>query len=877
MTGPQLERVSFSTPRTAEYVEAGTLRLLTGVPEHRFGEAVLKELLDNALDACETAGVAPEITVTVTAASGTQDVAWLTVTDNGPGIPPATVDGLCDFTTSTSDKAAYVSPSRGAMGNAWSTIVGIPYALGIRPGTVVVIEACGIRHRIWPELELGHNLVIRHEHRPARDAGGTVVQVPLPACHQLDAAAWVRSYAAVNPHATFTVYLADSEGGAGPETYKPAVHGDWVKWLPTSKTSPWWYSRTSLLRLISAHVAAGIDQPLGEFIREFDGLTGTAKARDIAAGLPQIGLLSDFTAYPEAAAGLLAAMQARSRPPSPGKMGKIPAGHYHAFLDGLYGVDRWWSARKTVLADGIPWAVDVTVAETAEPGAVFYGTNFAATFRDPLGECLLSAAGMTTHGEASWLRRRDCYPEEDNEGLRAAIIHVQCADPPFFDKGKTQLNVPAMVATEFAAAFARATKTLNDERRQTEKDARRDSRRQMAERKRADDSPPSLKDAVRQVLPAAAGTERGGPPGCQGALPILQRNLYYTVRPLVQEITPQTLTYANFTAILTDYENESGDIPGLARDPRGALHEPHTSATVRLGTLEVAGYVPPGWLFNKVLYVEKEGIWPLLEAARLAERHDMAVLVGKGYSVRACRKLLTKLAAQDVVIYVLHDADIDGYEICRTLGEATRSMPGHHVDVADIGLSAGEAIRRRDRSGISRRTVRDRLESQRELSWRDVASTLGRRWAGESGTDIRRLAGQLLRERLDTALNAGGTTGTVVTGDIADHRPAAARAAPARPSDAKEVSVNDDPPLGRCLVPGCPVRFTPAGAPDRLCSEHQDDRTASGAYVGGLSRHRSPWADDRPSEPDAPPGKDRRPPERPDGSGARERPDGSGR
>ena len=694
MTGPQLERVSFSTPRTAEYVEAGTLRLLTGVPEHRFGEAVLKELLDNALDACETAGVAPEITVTVTAASGTQDVAWLTVTDNGPGIPPATVDGLCDFTTSTSDKAAYVSPSRGAMGNAWSTIVGIPYALGIRPGTVVVIEACGIRHRIWPELELGHNLVIRHEHRPARDAGGTVVQVPLPACHQLDAAAWVRSYAAVNPHATFTVYLADSEGGAGPETYKPAVHGNWVKWLPTSKTSPWWYSRTSLLRLISAHVAAGIDQPLGEFIREFDGLTGTAKARDIAAGLPQIGLLSDFTAYPEAAAGLLAAMQARSRPPSPGKMGKIPAGHYHAFLDGLYGVDRWWSARKTVLADGIPWAVDVTVAETAEPGAVFYGTNFAATFRDPLGECLLSAAGMTTHGEASWLRRRDCYPEEDNEGLRAAIIHVQCADPPFFDKGKTQLNVPAMVATEFAAAFARATKTLNDERRQTEKDARRDSRRQMAERKRADDSPPSLKDAVRQVLPAAAGTERGGPPGCQGALPILQRNLYYTVRPLVQEITPQTLTYANFTAILTDYENESGDIPGLARDPRGALHEPHTSATVRLGTLEVAGYVPPGWLFNKVLYVEKEGIWPLLEAARLAERHDMAVLVGKGYSVRACRKLLTKLAAQDVVIYVLHDADIDGYEICRTLGEATRSMPGHHVDVADIGLSAGEAIRR---------------------------------------------------------------------------------------------------------------------------------------------------------------------------------------
>jgi hypothetical protein len=45
---------------------------------------IFKELTDNALDACEEAGIAPVINVEVTA-------------DNGPGIPADTVAGIPDF------------------------------------------------------------------------------------------------------------------------------------------------------------------------------------------------------------------------------------------------------------------------------------------------------------------------------------------------------------------------------------------------------------------------------------------------------------------------------------------------------------------------------------------------------------------------------------------------------------------------------------------------------------------------------------------------------------------------------------------------------------------------------------------------------------
>jgi len=83
-----LQRTTFETSRAAEYFDARQLSTLTGVPQTEFASVCLKELVDNALDACETAGVAPQVGIDVRAE---QDVIGLTVSDNGPGIPPEVV------------------------------------------------------------------------------------------------------------------------------------------------------------------------------------------------------------------------------------------------------------------------------------------------------------------------------------------------------------------------------------------------------------------------------------------------------------------------------------------------------------------------------------------------------------------------------------------------------------------------------------------------------------------------------------------------------------------------------------------------------------------------------------------------------------------
>jgi DNA topoisomerase VI subunit B len=47
----------------------------------------------------------------------------IVIEDNGPGIPAKTIDGVLDYSIRVSSREAYVSPTRGAQGNALKTIL----------------------------------------------------------------------------------------------------------------------------------------------------------------------------------------------------------------------------------------------------------------------------------------------------------------------------------------------------------------------------------------------------------------------------------------------------------------------------------------------------------------------------------------------------------------------------------------------------------------------------------------------------------------------------------------------------------------------------------------------------------------------------------
>jgi hypothetical protein len=61
----KLQRTTFETSRAAEYFDARQLSAPVGVAQDEFASVCLKELVDNSLDACETAGVSPVVGVKV--------------------------------------------------------------------------------------------------------------------------------------------------------------------------------------------------------------------------------------------------------------------------------------------------------------------------------------------------------------------------------------------------------------------------------------------------------------------------------------------------------------------------------------------------------------------------------------------------------------------------------------------------------------------------------------------------------------------------------------------------------------------------------------------------------------------------------------------
>src|SRR5262245_38498555 len=103
MSTASLARTTFKTSRLLEFCSRKELTIQTGQPVEAWPLVIAKELTDNALDACEEAGIAPKITITV-------DKTGITAADNGPGIPAKTVNSLLDFSVRVSSREA--TPSR---------------------------------------------------------------------------------------------------------------------------------------------------------------------------------------------------------------------------------------------------------------------------------------------------------------------------------------------------------------------------------------------------------------------------------------------------------------------------------------------------------------------------------------------------------------------------------------------------------------------------------------------------------------------------------------------------------------------------------------------------------------------------------------------
>jgi DNA topoisomerase VI subunit B len=443
---PKLTRVAFAVSRLMEFCTRRELEAQTGHASSEWPLVVGKELLDNALDACEEAEVAPVISISV-------EPDRIIVQDNAGGIDVTTITSILDYTIRVSSREAYVSPTRGAQGNALKTILAMGYVLQGASGDAVgvtVIETQGVAHRI--EFRADHidgQPVIHHTTTRSPISAGTRFTVHWPAPDLLAMAAQqfmslIAAYVWVNPHLTVHgTWFGDMFIRVA------ASNPEWRKWRPRDPTSPHWYDEQRLQRYLAAHVARdralGQNHTVREFIAEFRGLSGTACQRRIlaAVGCSHQSLASFFgteRVNREGIAKLLAAMQQHSKPIAPQHLGIIGAEHFKArFLDMEGAIDTFkYECRKGFDGTGVPYVIEFAfglhragLSGLGKPGRqIVTGANWSAAIGNPFRRF-----GSTGEGLESILYR---VRANANQPVICAL-HLASARVQFADRGKSSI------------------------------------------------------------------------------------------------------------------------------------------------------------------------------------------------------------------------------------------------------------------------------------------------------------------------------------------------------------------------------------------------------------------------------------------------------
>jgi DNA topoisomerase VI subunit B len=447
---PKLTRVPFTVSRLMEFCTRRELVNQTGHAEFQWPLVIVKELTDNALDAAEEAEVAPVISIAVKGYS-------ISITDNGPGIPAKTIDGVLDYSVRVSSREAYVSPTRGAQGNALKTILPMAYVLNERDGEnasgKTIIEANGVAHHITFAVEhIKQEPKIDHTTKRSTVTEGTRITVALPAIlwagHNLVEYSRERflrlaeSYAWLNPHLSLRV----TWNGERLIDIK-ASNPTWKKWLPSWPTSAHWYDQSRFRRYMGAHIKHRGDITVREFISEFRGMTGTAKQKAVLAetGASHVSLHSFFGIHKaniKNIAKLLASLKKHTTPVQPTEIGIIGKDHLYRMMEAAGGDPKTFNYQKRLAeTGGIPRVIEfafgvhrdgLSNSGHAPSRKAITGVNWSPGINNPFQQ--LGRSGEGLDGILSDFRANTTQPV-------ITMLHVACPRVAYTDRGKSAIVV----------------------------------------------------------------------------------------------------------------------------------------------------------------------------------------------------------------------------------------------------------------------------------------------------------------------------------------------------------------------------------------------------------------------------------------------------
>jgi hypothetical protein len=463
----KIERVAFTTSRLMEFCTEKELVAQTGHESYEWPRVVIKELVDNGIDACEEAEIAPVIKVAITTGKSGKPTR-IVVEDNGPGIPPETITGIIDYNIRVSSREAYISPTRGRQGNALKTILPMAYVLGGKIKGETWIEARGVKHRIlFTVNQIRQEPVVKDIRASSRIRTGTRVTVFWPSEIAADPDAYwhsadeidadqifnlLQQFILVNPHLTLR-FTVDGNTRIRCKASNP----NWTKYRACDATSAHWYSLEQFERYAAALITrdqqkrAGISREkmtVREFVAQFRGMSATEKQKQILRelGAAHMSLSrffgSEIEINHQRMKKFLGLIQKHTRPVRPELLGVIGEQHLHRLCVDLGGEPKSfkYSFHPGHDGDGLPYLVEIAICpyqkwvhgkQESRCRQLITGVNFSATLENPF-ETFKGMEGM------------DEILTDLRAGMHApVIVCVHYASPhiEYLDRGKSRIGL----------------------------------------------------------------------------------------------------------------------------------------------------------------------------------------------------------------------------------------------------------------------------------------------------------------------------------------------------------------------------------------------------------------------------------------------------
>jgi hypothetical protein len=129
------------------------------------------------------------------------------------------------------------------------------------------------------------------------------------------------------------------------------------------------------------------------------------------------------------------------------------------------------------------------------------------------------------------------------------------------------------------------------------------------------------------------------------------------------------------------------EVPLGTKDVRKHIRNIHTNSICHHATITYD--LDDRYMFNKALFVEKNGISIILEQVGLLKKMNLAIMSSQGFGNRASKELINHLLEQDITVYALSDCDIHGYRIFDRLAYGSKTYE-KELKVKRLGLTVGD-------------------------------------------------------------------------------------------------------------------------------------------------------------------------------------------